>query len=221
MPFPTTLATRGKSLKRIGDYEFVRELGSGNYGSYWLARTPIRLNVADEFCAVKVLGTHASGDAFQRMVNELKLFASAGSPHLVRLLDAGHQDGTLFYAAEYHPVGSLADCAERMSAIDIVRAVADAARGAHALHELGVAHRDIKPANVLIVRLGDEPEPPSSEPVAVLSDLGLAQRLSRVRRSPGWARSARWPIWNPMWPAGCPPDVPPISGGSRRACNGR
>lgn len=178
MRLPTTLVKRGTHVKkRIADYEFVRELGSGNYGTYWLARTPARLEVADEFCAVKVLTAQATGDAFQRMVNELKLFASAGSPYLVRLLDAGHPDGTLFYAAEYHAHGSLADCADRMEARDIVRAVADAARGAHTLHELGVAHRDIKPANVLVVQLGGEAEP-APPPAAVLSDLGLAQRLT-------------------------------------------
>lgn len=155
-------------MRRIADYVFVGELGSGNYGTYWIARTPARLGVPDELCAVKVLGTQASGDAFQRMVNELKLFASARSPWLIRLLDAGHEEGQLFYASTYHPRGSLAD-ARGLSQAEVVRAVIAAARGAHALHELGVAHRDIKPANVLLT---------DADPPAVLSDLGLAQRLS-------------------------------------------
>lgn len=155
-------------MRRIADYEFVRELGSGNYGTYWIARTPARLALPDELCAVKVLAAQASGDAFKRMVNELKLFASAKSPCLVRLLDAGHEAGQLFYASAYHPRGSLAD-AQGLSQADAVRAIADAARGAHALHELGVAHRDIKPANILLA---------DGDPSAVLADLGLAQRLS-------------------------------------------
>lgn len=158
-------------MKRIADYEFVRELGAGNHGRYYLARTPRRLGIRDEHCAVKVLATQASGDAFKRMVNELKLFASAKSPYLARLLDAGHEDGTLYYAAEYYPRGSLAEAIgtgpRRVAPAEAVRAVADAALGAHALHELGVAHRDIKPANILLTDSG-----------AVLADLGLAQRLS-------------------------------------------
>jgi serine/threonine protein kinase len=153
-------------VKRIADYVFVRGLGVGNHGRYFLARTPSRLGIPDEFCAVKVLATRATGDAFTRMVNELKLFASAKSPQLARLLDAGHEDGTLYYAAEYYARGSLAEATE-LTAGEIVRAVADAALGAHTLHELGVAHRDIKPANILLTGSG-----------AVLADLGLAQRLS-------------------------------------------
>lgn len=157
-------------MKRIADYEFVRELGAGNHGRYFQARTPKRLGVADELCAVKVLGAQASGDAFKRMVNELKLFASAKSPYLARLLDAGHEDGTLYYASAYYPAGSLAE-GTGLDSAQTVRAVADAALGAHALHELGVAHRDIKPGNILLTGADEGP-------TAVLSDLGLAQRLS-------------------------------------------
>lgn len=155
-------------MKRIADYVFVRQLGSGNYGTYWVARVPERLGLAQELCAIKVLAAQASGDAFKRMVNELKLFASAQSPYLVRLLDAGHEDGHLFYASDYHPRGSLAE-AHGLSPDEVIRAVAGAARGAHALHELGVAHRDIKPANILL---------PDEGTGGVLADLGLAQRLS-------------------------------------------
>jgi serine/threonine protein kinase len=166
-------------VRRIADYEFVRELGTGNYGTYWLARTPQRLGIDDEFCAVKVLAAQASGDAFKRMVNELRLFASAKSDCLVTLFDAGHEDGQLFYAARYHPRGSLAE-AQGLSPETIVRAVADAARGAHALHELGVAHRDIKPANILLTGSTGSAQraPRGPGPTAVLADLGLAQRLS-------------------------------------------
>ncbi len=155
-------------MRRIADYEFLELLGEGNHGSFHLARTPDRLGVQQAFCAVKVLAQRASEDAFRRMVNELRLFAAVPSPHLVRLLDAGHQDGVLFYATAYHELGSLASprAAARGQAA-VLEAVGDAARAAHALHEAGVAHRDIKPTNVLLSVDG-----------AVLSDLGLAQLLS-------------------------------------------
>lgn len=155
-------------MRRIADYEFLELLGNGNHGSFHLARTPHRLGTDEAFCAVKVLAQRASEDAFRRMVNELRLFAAVPSPKLVRLLDAGHQEGVLFYATAYHDLGSLASPrARRRGERAVLGAVADAARAAHALHEAGVAHRDIKPTNVLLTEGG-----------AVLSDLGLAQLLS-------------------------------------------
>ncbi len=156
-------------MKGIADYQFLELLGEGNHGAFYLARTPSRLGVEETFCAVKVLAQRASADAFRRMANELQLFAAVRSPHLVSLFDAGHEDGRLFYATAYHERGSLASSRNRNRSDDLLLgSVAQAARGAHALHEVGVAHRDIKPSNILLTADG-----------AVLTDLGLAQLLSR------------------------------------------
>ena len=154
-------------MKRIADYELVERIGQGNHGVFFKARTPTRLGIPDEFCAIKVLEQRAGDDEFRRMANELQLFASAKSPHLVRLFDAGHQRGTLYYAVQWHPLGSLGRPSQPLTPAQKIKAVADAARGAHALHEVGVAHRDIKPANVLLTNAG-----------GVLADLGLAQTLT-------------------------------------------
>ena len=116
---------------------------------------------------MKVLSINASDDAFRRVANELQLFASVLSDQLVTLHDAGQQSGRLFYAMEFFPHGSLGKPSIELTRADVLRAVADAARAAHALHESGVAHRDIKPANVMLVDGGGK-----------LGDLGLAQILS-------------------------------------------
>lgn len=156
-------------MKKIADYVLLERLGAGNHGVFYLARTPARLGLPQAFCAVKVLSQRASPEAFRRMANELQIFASVDSDKLVTLFDAGHQDGVLYYATKYHERGSLASPRNTgIGTAAVVSAVADAARGAHALHEAGVAHRDIKPGNVLLDEHG-----------AVLSDLGLAQLLSR------------------------------------------
>ncbi len=138
-------------MKRIADYEVVRELGSGNGGSYWLARTPARLGLDDEFCALKVLAVQASGDAAERLVTELRRFAAVGTPHLVRLLDAGQEGPTLFFASEFQPNGSIAQHAGRLDSTTVIRAIAEAARAAHALHNHGLVHRNIRPSNVLLM----------------------------------------------------------------------
>lgn len=162
-------------MKRIADYQLVRELGSGNHGQFFLAEPPERLGLDAEYVVVKVLARNAGDQAFRRVANELKLFASLDSPYLVRLHDAGHQGGVLFYATEYCPHGSLGTPARPLERHEVLTAVARAARAAHALHEVGVAHRDVKPTNVLL-----------SDEGAKLSDLGLAQILSPGQTTTGF-----------------------------------
>jgi serine/threonine protein kinase len=151
-------------VDRIADYRFVRPLGAGNHGSYFLAETPPRLPVSDEQVVVKVMSGRTSEETFRRATKELKAFAAVRSPYLVRLYDAGQESGVFYYAKEHLPLGSLAAPAKPLSQPEVRRAVAHAARAAHALHEAGLVHRDIQPANVLLHEAG-----------AKLSDLGLAQ----------------------------------------------
>ncbi|MGZ4754186.1 MAG: serine/threonine-protein kinase [Acidimicrobiia bacterium] len=154
-------------LSGIADYEFIRVIGEGAHGSFYLARPPERIGAERELVAVKVLSLGSSTDAFRRMTRELRVFASVPSPYLVHLYDAGRYLDTFYYAMEYYELGSLAAPSRPRERDEILRAVADASRAAHDLHEAGVAHRGIKPANVLVHEEG-----------AKLSDLGLAQILA-------------------------------------------
>lgn len=151
----------------IADYEFVRSLGEGNHGEFYLARRPERLPVDAEHVAVKILSGPTTEDVFRRATRELSAFAAVRSPYLVSLYDAGQQSGVFYYSMEYLPGGSLAKPTLPLTQDDIVTAVGHAARAAHALHEAGIVHRDIKPGNVLLHAGG-----------AKLSDLGLSQVLS-------------------------------------------
>ena len=148
---------------RIADYELVGALAEGGHGRFHLAVPPARLGLDVERVVVKVV---AGGDetAFRRFTRELKLFARVTHPNLVRLFDAGQHEDRFFYSMEWCPAGTLDD----PSALDVparIRAVAEVARAAHALHEAGIVHRDIRPGNVLLRADGS----------AVLADLGLAQ----------------------------------------------
>jgi serine/threonine protein kinase len=154
-------------MESIADYEFVRLLGEANYGDFYLAKTPSRLPVDDEFVVVKVATGLASDDAFRRATRELRHFSLVHSPKLVTIFDAGRQSNTFYYAMEYLPLGSLGKPTRPLTREQTLGAVADAADAAHALHENGIAHRDIKPANILLHSEG-----------AKLSDLGLSQLLS-------------------------------------------
>jgi eukaryotic-like serine/threonine-protein kinase len=151
----------------IADYQFIRRLGDGGHGVFYLARRPDRLPVDAEFVAVKVLSGGSSQDVFRHAARELAAFAAVSSPYLVTLYDAGQQGEQLYYSMEYLPGGSLASPAEPVGRAAALTAVAHAARAAHALHEAGIAHRDIKPGNVLLHAGGGK-----------LADLGLSQVLA-------------------------------------------
>ncbi|MEV8637458.1 serine/threonine-protein kinase [Streptosporangium sp. NPDC051023] len=152
-------------MEGIADYEFVRPLGAGNHGEFYLARRPRRLPVEAELVAVKVVGGTGT-DAFRRATRELKAFAAVRSPYLVTLYDAGQQGGVFYYSMEYLPGGSLRLPAEPPSRERILRSIACVAHAAQALHEEGIVHRDIRPGNVLLTETGGK-----------LSDLGLSQVL--------------------------------------------
>ena len=151
----------------IADYEFVRSLGKGNNGEFFLARKPARLPVDVEFVAVKVLSGQVTEDVFRRATRELSAFAAVPSPYLVTLYDAGQQGEAFYYAMEFLELGDLAANRGDVTTARAVQAVADAARAAHALHEAGIVHRDIKPANILL-----------GPTTAKLTDLGLSQLLT-------------------------------------------
>jgi serine/threonine protein kinase len=152
-------------MNGIADYEFVRSLGRGNHGEFFVAMKPARLPVEGQYVAVKVMAGPTSEDVFRRATRELSAFASVQSPYLVRLYDAGQQGEAFYYAMEYLPDGSLGDGPHDRATV--IKAVADVARAAHALHEAGIVHRDIKPRNVMLSADGGK-----------LADLGLSQVLA-------------------------------------------
>ena len=155
-------------MDRIADYQLVRSLGTASYGEFYLAMPPPRLNLAVDYVAVKVLAGMTNDDAFRRASRELTAFASVQCPDLVTLYDAGQEGPTFFYSMEYSPLGTLEAPTQPLQPADVDRAVAAAARAAHALHEAGVLHRAISPASVMLVDDGGRIS-------GKLADLGLAE----------------------------------------------
>ncbi|MEQ8841603.1 MAG: serine/threonine-protein kinase [Acidimicrobiales bacterium] len=159
---------------RIAGYTIVAELGPANYGTLYTATSD---SGAGDELVVKILDRSASDYEFRRLSNEIRLYAQLDDPGLAEIVDAGYSDGVLYYAMRRYD-GTLAD--GTFDTATTLRIVADAARGADALHGLGVAHRDIRPAT--IARDGHRGR---------LMDLGLAQVL------PGGDASAYGPRGTP------------------------
>jgi eukaryotic-like serine/threonine-protein kinase len=140
-------------VDRVGDYVFLRELGRGEHSHVYLARTPRRLGIASDTVAVKVL-SWTGGDGFDALADELSLVAALGSPQLIPMYDVGMDAGVVFYAMRHQPAGSLSAPTRELTRRERLLAVARAARGAHEMHEAGLAHRGIGPTNILLDKAG-------------------------------------------------------------------
>lgn len=137
---------------RVADrYDLVAELGAGAMGRVFRA-VDTRENTV---VALKVLHLSATPDAeaMARMQREAILGAGLHSPHIVRVLDAGTQDGQPFLVMEFIPGLTLAALLRERpmlppgEALAILRQIG---LGLAAAHERGVVHRDLKPSNVMV-----------------------------------------------------------------------
>jgi len=153
----------------IADYVFLRELGRGEDGRVYLARPPHRLGTSADAVAVKVL-TAGGTDGFDAVADELGIFAGLGAPELIPMYDLGADGDLVFYAMRHAAAGSLAAPGRDLSRREELLAVARAARGAHALHEAGLAHRAVRPGNILLDDSG-----------AVLAEPAVAHLLGHGR----------------------------------------
>ncbi len=134
----------------IGRYKVVAELGTGSFGSVWLA--------VDTWLAKKVAlkVPHNQKLDASKLLAEPKLLAGLEHPNIVRLLTVEKTDDLMFMVMEYVEGRSLR---ERLAggpvpvpeAVDIARAMLEALGHAH---QKGVVHRDLKPANILITPAG-------------------------------------------------------------------
>ena len=182
-----------QSVPVLADFRVVRLIGEGNHGRFYLAHPPDRLGISDEFVAVKVFAGQCSEDAYRRGTRELRAFAAVDSPYLARVYDAVLEDNFL-YAMEYFPLGSLAAPARPLARDEVLRAVEDASRAVHALHEAGLAHGDVKPGNVMLHEGGGK-----------LSDLGLARVFTAGAALTGMAPETSVEYLDPSLLLGDPP----------------
>lgn len=150
----------------LGRYRLHRRLGSGGFGSVWLAHDE-RL---ERDVAVKLLPRdRVIGGRFER---EARAAARLSHPGIVTLYEAAVDDDGAYLVSELVRGGTLGQLLEagRLSDRDVIE-IGVALCGAlmHA-HANGVVHRDLKPSNVLIPEVASEPAE-----MAKLTDFGVAR----------------------------------------------
>ncbi len=161
------------TLKNLGRFEILGEIGRGAMGQVFLAHDP----KIDRRVAIKTIvlppGT-SDEEARETSVRFLREAQAAGSllhPNIVTIFDVGEQEGVSFIAMEYIEGDTLESFArsERLLApariLDLMRQAASALDYAH---RNTIVHRDIKPANLMLLKDG----------TLKITDFGLAKKPS-------------------------------------------
>src|SRR5687768_3670823 len=135
----------------VGKYRIVAPLGSGGFGSVYLAED----TWIDKKVALKV--PHRQNLDFGELLREPRLLASLNHPNIVTVLTAEKQDNVFFIVMEYVPGDTLEVIIERDGALDLARALDYTCQICNAMdhaHRQGVIHRDLRPGNVLVTEHG-------------------------------------------------------------------
>ena len=135
----------------IGKYRILSSLGSGGFGTVFLAEdTWIHKKVA-----LKV--PHKQNLDFGDLVKEPRLLASLSHPNIVTVLTAEKQDDVFFIVMEYVPGDTLEEIIAREGAMDLSRALDFTCQICNAVdhaHNAGILHRDLRPGNMLVSESG-------------------------------------------------------------------
>jgi len=135
----------------IGKYRILAPLGSGGFGSVYLAED----TWIDKKVALKV--PHKQNLDFNEMVKEPRLLASMSHPNIVTVLTAEKQENTFFIVMEYVTGETLEHVIAREGALDLNRALDFTCQICNAVdhaHRAGILHRDLRPGNMLVSDTG-------------------------------------------------------------------
>jgi eukaryotic-like serine/threonine-protein kinase len=148
----------------IGKYRILSALGSGGFGSVYLAED----TWIDKKVAIKV--PHKQNLDFSELVKEPRLLASMSHPNIVTVLTAEKQEDVFFIVMEYVQGQTLEHLIMREGPLEITRALDFSCQMVNAVdhaHTAGVLHRDLRPGNMLV----------SDNGILKVSDFGTSRFL--------------------------------------------
>lgn len=120
--------------------------------------------------ALKVLtpGLAVDESYCQRFLKEGRIAAQLSHINVMTVYDIGVHENHYYMAMEYLSAGSVRDRMKKgLTEEQIVRIIADIARGLNYAHAKGFVHRDVKPGNMLF----------RDDDVCVLGDFGIAKAV--------------------------------------------
>jgi eukaryotic-like serine/threonine-protein kinase len=135
----------------IGKYKILRTIGSGGFGTVYLAEdTWINKKVA-----LKV--PHKQGLDFGELLREARLLAALDHPNIVGIVTAEKQENVFFVVMDFVPGETLEDIVSREGALDVTLALDYTCQICNAVdhaHRQNVLHRDLRPSNILVSENG-------------------------------------------------------------------
>jgi serine/threonine protein kinase len=153
--------------QKVGKYEIIRSLGSGGFGSVYLARdTWLDIKVA-----LKV--PHKQSAELYKLLKEPRLQAALNHPNIVRMIAAEKEKKIFFMVMEYVKGKTLERLMEKErvleseAALDYIKQIA---HGVDHAHKNKIIHRDLRPSNIII----------SEEGTAKITDFGTSAWLNNV-----------------------------------------
>ncbi len=198
-------------MQNIDKYKVLKKLGSGSFGSVYLAQDPkLNLQVAIKVFKVKDASllsqvTSAANDPLsvlkQRFIDEAQTLRKLSSnAYIVEMYDFDElEDGTPYYVMPYiqHTLvdelgkdtfsqGALEETPKeqypkKIPSTQAIHYLTQISQALCAVHESGLVHRDIKPANILI----------NEQNHVQLSDFGIAKLPLSQQSQTGFGMGSR------------------------------
>lgn len=171
---PLLLPTTGKPIApSIRDYEVIKPISKGAYGSVFLAKK----RVTGEYFAIKVL--KKSDMIAKNQVTNVKseraiMMVQSDKPYVAKLYATFQNKENLFLVMEYLSGGDIATLIKMMGSLPdrwAKQYICEVIVGVHDMHQNGIIHHDLKPDNLLIDSHGH----------IKLTDFGLS-RMGLLRR---------------------------------------
>ena len=153
--------------QKVGKYEILRSLGSGGFGSVFLAKdTWLDIKVA-----IKV--PHKQTLELFKLLKEPRLQAALNHSNIVRMIAAEKENRIFFMVMEYVKGKTLEKILEREKIIDVEKSmdyITQVAYGVNHAHKNKIIHRDLRPSNIII----------SEEGTAKITDFGTSVWLNNI-----------------------------------------
>ncbi len=158
---------RERTLKTIGDYELLKQIGDGGVATVYQGRH----RTTQQIVAIKIIKPDQADErTLKRFRLEFQATSRLEHPHIARGIEFGQSGSTCYLVMEYLPGGSLGELIARrgrLPEVEALRIITQVGQALHYAHQQGLIHRDVKPDNILLNEQGE----------AKLTDLGLMKVL--------------------------------------------